>query len=480
MKFHLLIAFLLVTVPGRLCSQGQEEHRAASKVSEKRLLSDVRSLVRAGNRWGGTASGKRSAAYVEAQFRAAGLDVTVEHDPSRLVFEHQGWSLQVVEPRRLRKLIRHEWLSGFSPTAGPETVRLRYLGHPDKGSAFDSCAVLTGSFVSRSMYNDLVAAGARCILSYAPADSGSYPDWAMITQLPATDQNKIPCFNLSYNNGRRLREEIEQGTDVRIRFTSKSRTGHGEPQTVIGTLKGKESNALIVCAHGDSDSGGPGADDNASGVAGVLEVARVLSSMVRSGSLPVPQHSIRFIVWGAEYYSSEQYVRRHQDSLSEIRGVLNYDEIGTGASRNCLYFESNDVPHNVPMMKVLNAVGEEYAGKRGFWQEATTNPSQGGTDSYVFLPDYLKRIGLPAYKIPSVTIYTAAWSTPKALKQTEGWTSTAWKGPRDSVIVDYSRYYHSSLDTPQRTTEREPWNMVWGAKAVVIALVRLAWDHTSE
>ena len=480
MKSLHLVVLLLVVIPGRICSQVQQEHRAASKVSEKRLLSDVRTLVHAGNRWGGTPSGKRSAAYVAEQFRKSGLDVTVEHDPRRLVFEHQGWSLRVVKPRRLGKLIRHEWLSGFSPSAESQTVRLKNLASPDKISSFDSCAVLTASFVNRTLYKNLVAAGARCILSYAPADSGSYPDWAMITQLPASDQNKIPCFNLSYNNGSLLRAELERGTDIRIRFDSKSRTGYGEPQTVIGTLKGKQSDAFIVCAHGDSDSGGPGADDNASGVAGVLEVARVLSAMVQTGSLPVPEKSIRFIVWGAEYYSSEQYVRRHQDSLSKILGVMNYDEIGTGAGRNCLYVESNDVPHNIPMMTILNAVGEEYAGKRGFWREATTNPSQGGTDSYVFLPDFLKRIGLPAVKIPSVTIYTAAWSTPKALKQTKGWTSTAWKGPRDSVIIDYSRYYHSSLDTPQRTTEREPWNMVWASKAVVISLIRLAWNHASD
>jgi hypothetical protein len=43
------------------------------------------------------------------------------------------------------------------------------------------------------------------------------------------------------------------------------------------------------------------------------------------------------------------------------------------------------------------------------------------------------------------------------------------------VYVDYSPYYHSSLDVPERTTEKEPFNMVVAAKAVGIALLRLAW-----
>ena len=39
--------------------------------------------------------------------------------------------------------------------------------------------------------------------------------------------------------------------------------------------------------------------------------------------------------------------------------------------------------------------------------------------------------------------------------------------------IDYSLYYHSSGDTPENTTEREPQNMVRAVKATGIALIRL-------
>jgi hypothetical protein len=208
----------------------------------------------------------------------------------------------------------------------------------------------------------------------------------------------------------------------------------------------------------------------------VLEVARILKTLVNSKTLPPPKQSIRFIVWGSEYYSTSSYVQQHATELKNIYSVINYDEIGIGKTRNCIYFEGNDVPHNHNLLKLFEQVGEEYVGNKGFWKEATTNPSQGGTDSYVFLPKYLDHLDVPAEKIPAITVFTAAWNQPKSMLQTPGWSSKAWKGNPDSVTIDYSPYYHSSLDIPVLTTDKEPANMIWGVKAVGIALMRLLWQ----
>jgi hypothetical protein len=58
------------------------------------------------------------------------------------------------------------------------------------------------------------------------------------------------------------------------------------------------------------------------------------------------------------------------------------------------------------------------------------------------------------------------------VKQTPGWES---KGTPDPVNlkIDYSLYYHSSGDTPENTTDREPQNMVRAAKVTGLALLRL-------
>jgi hypothetical protein len=227
-----------------------------------------------------------------------------------------------------------------------------------------------------------------------------------------------------------------------------------------------------VCAHGDSDSGGPGADDNASGVATVMEMARVFVELRRSGALSSPRYAIRFVVWGSEYHSSKAYIDREGAKLNQLAGVFNFDETGTGAEREAIYFESNDVPWNRALLKTLESVAADYAGKPGFWSEYTTNPSQGGSDSYAFLPQTYHGTGTTTLQIPATTIYTAAWDHLADLKQTPGWESKGTPDPAN-LKIDYSLYYHSSGDTPENTTDREPQNMVKAVKVTGLALLRL-------
>jgi len=455
-------------------SQSPAERRFASVVSEDTLRRHVETLSAMGNRWGGTPSGNQSARWVASVMKRYGLEVEVRSDPEKLVSVNHRWTLRVVDPPRLRRLIRNDWLAGYSPTLERTTAILADGDREEDG--VEGKVLLTDRIVSEELYREFVRRGAIAILSFAPGDSTMYPNWALITPLPASTQNEIPLYNVSFRTGSTLQKEMAGGTRVRLVLSASTRTTMGTPKTVIGRLRGTGDGRYIVCAHGDSDSGGPGADDNASGVAGVLEVARGLARLIRTGVVQRPTKTIEFVIWGSEYSSAGHFVKTEADRLGSIKGVLNYDQIGTGETRNCLYFESNDIPHNAPLLTVLNEVGEDYAGKRGFWQEATTNPSQGGTDSYVFLPDYLARLDVPEVLIPSVTIYTAAWNRLRRIPQTEGWHSKAWKGPPDTVLIDFSRYYHSSLDIPSVTTEREPFNMVWATKAVGIALLRMAWE----
>jgi Zn-dependent M28 family amino/carboxypeptidase len=90
---------------------------------------------------------------------------------------------------------------------------------------------------------------------------------------------------------------------------------------------------IIVTAHLDSvnSAGGvnapaPGADDNASGSAGVLEIARVISTEAL-------QHDLRFILFGGEeqgLHGSIQYVQGLPAvDRSRIRAVINMDMIAT-------------------------------------------------------------------------------------------------------------------------------------------------------
>jgi hypothetical protein len=472
------VSIFLLVLPAPLClSQNRIETDFSGRVSKARLLQQVQDLVSFGPRTGGTPSGDKATAYVVRKFKEAGFDPTVQKDPPRLTSILKRWSLKVTEPSTMSRLIKHEWVGAYSPSVPDTESELIYARDPEKLTKTETKgkALLIDNPLSRHEYQSLAENGATCLLLASPELDGAYSDWAMISDLPTSSKNPIPLFNLSTNNARALRAALKDSETVVIGYSTVTSVDSARPRTVIATLEGESQKYYLLCAHGDSDSGGPGADDNASGVSGVLEAARVLKEMVASHRLPKPKYSIRFVIWGTEIFSTEHYIQLNKDSLKNIRAVLNFDEIGTGATRNCLYFESNDVKYNDTLLRTLERIGETYVGKKGYWSEATTNPSQGGTDSYVFFPGSLRRLKAPDVKIPSATIYTGAWNELKPLPQTPGWNSKAWKGPRDTVYIDYSAYYHSSLDVPERTTEREPFNMIGAVKAVGIALLRLAW-----
>ncbi|MBI5464440.1 MAG: M28 family peptidase [Ignavibacteriales bacterium] len=472
------IAYLAILILSfTLQAQRNTELRFASLVDERRLQQTVVDLVAMGNRMAGTRSGQQSATYLVRTFKSFGLRVDTLREPSRPTFEALNWELKIVAPRRLSGLIQHDWLGGFSPSLRRTTARIvapQDLAGIEKSLVKDAVVLVKGQ-ATKEMYDRIVGAGGVAIMAHTVVQSSAYSGWAMLQSLPESKSNPIPLYLISNSAATRLRTEIERGNSIRIRFAARTKISTGRPISVLATIPGKSDEYVIVCAHGDSDSGGPGADDNASGVAGVVELSRVLHHLLAKAEIDTPSVGIKFIVWGREYSSAENYVRRNAHELKHLRAVINYDEIGTGRTRNCLYFEGNDISINEKILRTFNDMAEEYVGKRGFWKEATTNPSQDGTDSYVFLPKYLRRLDVAGIEIPSVTVFTAAWNEPKTVSQTTGWSSKAWKGHPDSVTIDYSMYYHSSLDIPNLTTSKEPFNMAWAVKAVGIVLLRLAW-----
>jgi hypothetical protein len=110
-------------------------------------------------------------------------------------------------------------------------------------------------------------------------------------------------------------------------------------RNVVGILPGKGDEAVVVGAHYDHLGLGPfgsldpapdgkihhGADDNASGVAGLLELARRLAA---AGPLP---RSVVFIAFGAEELGtlgSSYFVKNPTVVLGNITAMVNLDMIG--------------------------------------------------------------------------------------------------------------------------------------------------------
>jgi hypothetical protein len=96
---------------------------------------------------------------------------------------------------------------------------------------------------------------------------------------------------------------------------------------IEGTLEGIDENSdeiYIICAHYDSVSGSPGADDDGSGVAAVLASAYLLSQYEFN-------HTIRFVSFDGEeqgLLGSHEYAKESSQNGDNIVGALNADMIG--------------------------------------------------------------------------------------------------------------------------------------------------------
>jgi hypothetical protein len=102
------------------------------------------------------------------------------------------------------------------------------------------------------------------------------------------------------------------------------------PRSVVGELKGTSfpDDIVIVCAHLDStspepDTLAPGADDDASGTAAVMEAARILARHPTD-------YTVRFIAFTGEeqgLYGSQAYAIAAHGLKERIVGVVNLDMI---------------------------------------------------------------------------------------------------------------------------------------------------------
>jgi len=106
----------------------------------------------------------------------------------------------------------------------------------------------------------------------------------------------------------------------------------GKPyRNIIAAKKGRVSpeREIIVCAHYDSVTGSPGADDNASGVAGLLELARLLYNEELN-------KTVKFIAFTNEeppYFMTDvmgsfRYAQEARKRKDKIQGVLCLESIG--------------------------------------------------------------------------------------------------------------------------------------------------------
>jgi aminopeptidase YwaD len=137
----------------------------------------------------------------------------------------------------------------------------------------------------------------------------------------------IPAVSVSQEDGAAIRRAIRSGgATVRVEVNASSEQSTGA--NVVATRPGGPQ-TLVIGGHIDSVAAGPGANDNGSGAAVVLELARVMASR------PTP-YTLKFIGFDAEeigLIGSTHYVSQLTETeRRSVDGMINLDMVGVGDS----------------------------------------------------------------------------------------------------------------------------------------------------
>lgn len=141
------------------------------------------------------------------------------------------------------------------------------------------------------------------------------------------DRPTIPVLAMSGRDGQALGDWLAKGA-VKIKIDGDAGITQRTGRNIIATKRGASDRAIVLGAHYDSVEVGKGANDNGSGTAVLLELARVLGTKSQNATLV-------FIAFDAEelgLIGSRHYVAGLSDDVrKKIVAMLNFDMLGGGS-----------------------------------------------------------------------------------------------------------------------------------------------------
>lgn len=196
----------------------------------------------------------------------------------------------------------------------------------------------------------------------------------------------LPGFSITPRQGAYLRNLLARGAKVRAKAVSETRYYSGHYPYVTGVIPGSDSGEEVL------ELGHPYelAQDNATGVAGMLEAIATLNRLIGAGTLARPKRGIRILVM-PEDYGSSAYIATHMDRMKRTIGAICMDTpAGPYAETGGYSFAVNpDVSRSYQDALIMRIAENYYAGiPRRFPRWSPYRPT---SDS--FLSDPL--IGVP-------------------------------------------------------------------------------------
>ncbi|MEO7178650.1 MAG: M28 family peptidase [Allosphingosinicella sp.] len=134
------------------------------------------------------------------------------------------------------------------------------------------------------------------------------------------------AFMVSPARARAWQAKLAKGEIVRLRAEVKAGRTAGAYVIPTAIIPGKDrSKEIVFSCHLDHPS--PGANDNASGCSGILEIARTFQRLIGEGRLPQPKRTLRFI-WPCEVECTISLLNARPEFARRTLATIHLDMIG--------------------------------------------------------------------------------------------------------------------------------------------------------
>jgi aminopeptidase YwaD len=345
------------------------DNRVINKINVENIYNTIDYLQQS-PRVAATEEEYQAVLYIKEQFEAYGYEAEIQP------FEFFGFTA----PHTVDLIVNGTSLNpnSFTYTASGEVdAELEYvgLGRPSDLESKDLegkiALIQRGEISFGDKVLNAARAGAAGVIIFNNTSG------ALNGTLGGANDEFVPAVSISQAEGNALVSQLEGGESVNASLTvlgaeSGLRTSHNVIASKKATNKNKDNgNVIVVSSHHDSVPGAPGANDNASGTAMVLELARVMKD------LPTDTE-IRFATFGAEelgLIGSRHYVNTLPESeLNRIAANFNLDMVGSRDAGDLVMRTVNGQPNLVTELAQSSSLR---------LNGAPTPFSQGGSSDHV-------------------------------------------------------------------------------------------------
>lgn len=297
-----------------------------------------------GERRAGSAGDRAAADYVLSVFRQSGVE-SVHAEPFPCVTVVRAKAELALGKRGRLRAVPARVLAGSPATAAVGSLEgeLVWIEMPEQAerliqpSLRGKLVVLFGPMPTHArLHQRLVRCRPAAVIHVDDRlpfewvkDDGVYPAWVRRFGMP-------PTATIPYQVAWNLRKEGADYGRARLAVELKQTASHN----LVGEIPGSEPALplILVGAHHDTQCNNTGADDNASGVVALLELAALLGHK-RS------RRTVRLVSFGAEEQLSvglAAYAGAHRPTISGIGTVLNLDSVASPLGHHWLIRAGTD------------------------------------------------------------------------------------------------------------------------------------------